>query len=302
MRHRNPFSPCRLLSLSILSLFLLCDSTASASVQDTDFDGLTDDGDVSTYHTDPDRSDTDQDGLSDGREVLDGTDPKDADDGVPQSVNRMDSGFFSDSEKFPWYVARAAGILAFVLLTLTSAYGLVISSRAFISRILGADAYELHRSLSFASLFAIVAHVVAFLFDGFIRMTWVEAIVPYRFVRDGLVSVSGFDTRLPVAFGVVAAYLVVVLILTAEFRAKMPPKLWRIVHYASFAAYPLFVAHGFMSGTDSGELWMRVLYVSSVAFIGTLILVRIVHRTMFPIIRKLRSAKPAGSDPTSLNP
>ncbi|NTW30050.1 MAG: hypothetical protein HGA33_02145 [Candidatus Moranbacteria bacterium] len=301
MRHRNLFSPFCLLAVPVL-LFLLSASTASGLVQDTDYDGLTDDGEVSTYHTDPDRFDTDEDGVSDGREVLDSTDPKDADEGAFQAMNRTEPWLFGDGEKFPWYVARAAGILAFVLLTLSSAFGLAMSSRAFVGRISGADVYALHRLFSFASLFAIVLHVVGFLLDGFIRMTWVEAIVPYLFIREGLVSVLGFDTRLPVALGVVAAYLVVVLILTAEFRAKMPPKLWRIVHYLSFVAYPLFVMHGFMSGTDSGERWMRVLYIASVALIGTLILVRIIHRTILPVIRKSRSVRATGSDPTPFNP
>lgn len=39
-------------------------------LRDTDADGLSDEAEVLTYHTDPDKADTDGDGLSDGAEVL----------------------------------------------------------------------------------------------------------------------------------------------------------------------------------------------------------------------------------------
>jgi len=54
---------------------------------DTDDDGLSDEEEVNTYHTDPNDPDTDDDGLSDGDEVnIYGTEPNDADsddDGLP---------------------------------------------------------------------------------------------------------------------------------------------------------------------------------------------------------------------------
>jgi len=267
-------------------------SGVHAAVKDADADGLTDTAEIGTYHTDPNKADTDLDGVSDGQEVLNGTDPLDSSDSVPMANTAPDPGILGAPEKFPWYFARAAGIFAFILLTGSTVFGLVISSRAFMKTIPGADAYELHRSLSLASVIAVVLHFGSFFFEGFLRMTPAEALIPFLFSRTGLVSAMGFDTRIPVALGVIALYLVMTLVLTAEFRTKMPPKVWRIVHYVSFAAYPLFVIHGFMSGTDSGEGWMRAIYAFSVSLVLVLVFTRIIFRTIVPAARRLRAGTP----------
>jgi len=264
--------------------------TAHAAVKDTDADGLTDQAEIQIYHTDPNNPDTDGDGVSDGQEVQNGTNPLNASDSVPQVKGLDNPGILGAPEKFPWYFGRAAGILAFVLLTASVAYGLVMSSRAFLKIIPGADAYEFHRSLSLASLLAVVLHFGSFLFDGFVRLTFAEALIPYLFERNGWKSVAGYDMKIPIMLGVIAFYLVVVLILTAELRTKMAPKAWRIIHYVTFAAYPLFVLHGFMSGTDSTQGWMRAIYAFSITLVTLLILIRIVSRTVIPIFQRLKSS------------
>ncbi len=271
-----------------LAVFFSLASTVFAAVKDTDADGLTDEGEVTTYLTDPNNADTDGDGISDGQEVINGTDPLDADDRIPQASDFSDPGILGKPEQFPWFFSRAAGILAFILLTASSAFGLVISSRAFQKVFSGGDAYEFHRTISILSVFAVIAHFASLLFDRAFGLSFLDTLVPFHFAREGAVSATGFDLRLPIAFGIVAFYLIVLLVVTAEYRSKMPPKTWRIVHYASFAAYPLFLLHGFMSGTDSREGWMRVIYALSATIMIVLIFVRIVSRSILPGLRRFR--------------
>ena len=51
----------------------------------------------------------------------------------------------------------------------------------------------------------------------------------------------------------IAVDLVIALVLTSEFRRYIGPRAWRAVHWAAYAAWPLALAHGIGSGTDTGD-------------------------------------------------
>lgn len=268
-----------------------------AAVKDTDADGLTDQSEKDVYLTDPIVFDTDGDTVGDGEEVTDGTNPLDQSDSRLTALRvEPDLGIFGERNKFAWYFARATGIVSFILLTMVMVFGMAVSSRAFVGKLNLGNALELHRTISWLALFSIVLHFGSFFFDDFLRMTPAEALLPFILHRD-FPSALGFDLGKTVALGIIAFYLVVMLIFTSEFRAKMSAKLWRRLHYSSFVAYPLFFAHGFMSGTDSGEWWMRAMYVGSVVIVSVMILVRIIFRNILPKIRARRAAQ---EDPSSL--
>lgn len=57
----------------------------------------------------------------------------------------------------------------------------------------------------------------------------------------------------------------------------------------SFLAYIAFVVHGFLAGSDSGETWVRVMYVVSLSLISVLVLLRILSRTLLPKWRARRA-------------
>ena len=70
-------------------------------LRDTDADGLSDEAEVLTYHTDPDNADTDGDGHSDGQEIMAGTDPLAPNPGFslvcqPDALNGVRFGWYSD--------------------------------------------------------------------------------------------------------------------------------------------------------------------------------------------------------------
>lgn len=257
---------------------------AFGALKDTDVDGLTDEAEMTVYHTDPNVSDTDGDGTSDGQEVLDGTDPLDKGSSSLQALSKEDPGLLGSSEKFAWYLGRASGILAFILLTGTVVFGLVISSRAFNKLIPGTVSYETHRFISFLALAVVVLHFSSFFFDAFMKMQVVEALVPFVLTRP-FKTTLGFDMGFSTTLGILAFYCIMILVFTSEFRSKMKPKVWRTIHYISAVSYFLFVLHGFMSGTDSGTWWMRMLYSISLGLVFILVLTRILSRNLIPSIR-----------------
>lgn len=257
-----------------------CAQSSQAVIRDVDVDYLTDESEVETYHTDPALFDTDGDGVGDGDEVLDATDPLDGKSSRNDTFLREDMGILGNQAQWPWYFARATGLLAFILLTCGAVFGLVMSSRIFQRIVSGAVAYELHRTLSFVALGAVLLHIGSLFLDDFINMHFLEAFVPGVFERS-FSSALGFDMTLAVALGIAAFYFMLLLVVTAEFRAQLPQGIWRRTHFVSFVAYVLFVLHGFMVGTDSQETWVQVMYIVSCALVTTFVLIRIVSRTLF---------------------
>jgi len=278
----------------LLFIFSLTAHSAFGAIKDTDIDGLSDEAEATTYHTDPLVFDTDGDGVGDGDEVLGNTDPLDSADSQLSTLTRPDPGLLGSPEKFAWYAGRASGILAFLLLTGVVVFGLIISSRAFVKFVPGATAYETHRFISWLALGTVVLHFASFFFDNFMKLKIVEMFVPFIMTRN-FQTALGYNVGLTVSLGVVAFYLILILIFTSEFRAKIPPKIWRAIHYLSALSYILFVLHGFLSGTDSTEWWMKTLYAVSLSLVLFLVLIRILSRNLIPSVRtwwKDKSAPP----------
>ncbi|MFZ1720436.1 MAG: ferric reductase-like transmembrane domain-containing protein [Candidatus Moraniibacteriota bacterium] len=270
-----------------------------AVVKDSDIDGLSDEVEQTVYETNPLVADTDGDGISDGAEVLAGTNPLDSMSSQLVALSTLDPGILGSPVKMSWYLGRASGILAFILLTLVMCFGLLMSSRVMTKLFLPATIYETHRFLSFTALIAVIVHATSFFFDDFLRLSFMEAVVPFLLQRD-YQSALGFDIGKGVGLGIMGIYFMLLLILTSEFRAKMSLRLWRATHYTSFIAYLLFIGHGIMSGTDSREWWMQAIYITSAASVFILILFRIFSRSMFSKKTILQStASPQTLTPSS---
>ena len=269
----------------------------SAQVKDTDADGVTDRAETDIYHTDPSNFDTDNDGVGDGEEIATGTNPTDAADSQLATLQvASDPGILGERDKFAWYFARATGIAAFILLTFAMVFGMTVSSRAFVGKLNLGNMLELHRTVSWLAFALVALHAASFLFDDFLRMTIVEILVPFVLERD-FPTVLGYDIGKTVALGIIAFYLILMLMITAELRTRATARFWRQLHYFSFLAYPLFVAHGFLSGTDAEEWWMQGIYVSSVAIVTLMIFTRIIFRNILPKIRARKAAQAPPSLP-----
>jgi sulfoxide reductase heme-binding subunit YedZ len=138
-----------------------------------------------------------------------------------------------------WLIARAAGLVAFGLLTLSVWLGLAMSTRLLGSRrqksLLG-----LHRTLVWTGLSAVALHVFALLLDPVLHFGLLSVLVPFA---------APWKTG-AVAAGVVAGWLSLALAASFRMRKWLGHKGWRRLHYASFAAFALSLGHALMVGTD----------------------------------------------------
>lgn len=152
-----------------------------------------------------------------------------------------------------WYVARAGGMLAYLLLSSSVVAGLLLSGRARLKHWPRFAVEDVHRFLGLLAGAFIVIHGGALLVDSFLPFSLGQLLLPgtapYR--------------PLPVALGVVAAELLAALALTNHYRQRIPYRLWRRAHYLNFAAWLLALVHGLTAGTDATTLWALLLYAGS---------------------------------------
>jgi sulfoxide reductase heme-binding subunit YedZ len=153
-----------------------------------------------------------------------------------------------------WIIARASGITAYVLLTLSVLAGLVVKSRPFGRALKAAAAMDTHRFLSLLALGAVAVHGLALMLDKTIHIGPIALVVP------------GFSTyRLfATGAGVVAPELAALIVLSFPLRRRIGAHAWRKLHWATYAVFALATAHGLAAGTDSPQRWAFALYAGAV--------------------------------------
>jgi DMSO/TMAO reductase YedYZ heme-binding membrane subunit len=164
-----------------------------------------------------------------------------------------------------WYLMRASGLVALVLLTVTMVAGVANVRRFATSRWPRAVNALLHRNVALLATVFLGLHVATAALDTYVSVGWLAAVVPFS---------SQWD-RLWVGVGTAAVDLMVAVLLTSLLRARMTPRTWRAVHWLAYAAWPLAVVHGFAAGTDSGAAWARSVYVVSVLAVAAALVWRL---------------------------
>ncbi len=164
---------------------------------------------------------------------------------------------------WPWYVARGSGLVAAAALVilLLSGIGQVTGySFRFLDPI---TAWATHRALGIAFGLAVVAHLVSLLFDHFVPFTIWQLLVPwlspYKPLVIGNVQLGSFY----VALGVLAFYLVTIVIITSLLWVEKKPYLWKLIHLLSYIIMLFVFVHALYLGTDLADgpfrlLWMLV--------------------------------------------
>jgi predicted ferric reductase len=157
-----------------------------------------------------------------------------------------------------WYVARAGGLTAFVLLTFAVAVGLLLSGRLHSQERWPRFALEeVHRFLGLLAGTFVVIHGAGLLLDTYVPTSLLELVMP---------GLDGYRP-LPTALGVLSAELMVALAVTNRLRSRIGYRRWRRAHYLNFAVWLFALVHGITVGTDSGAPWAVWLYVSCASLV-----------------------------------
>jgi hypothetical protein len=163
-----------------------------------------------------------------------------------------------------WYIARAAGLVAFGALTLSVWLGLGMSTR-----LLGPKRHKplfgWHQTLAWTGLSMLALHAGALLFDPTLHFGLTSILAPF----------ASAWRPVAVAAGVVAGWLTLVLAVSFRLRKRIGQRGWRRLHYATFAAFVLALGHALTAGTDLRGLGGPLLAVFAAGPVVWLTFVRI---------------------------
>lgn len=149
--------------------------------------------------------------------------------------------------QFWWWVSRATGMVAAILLVASLVWGVLISTRALKPIDRPVWLLAMHRWFSALACVLIALHMLALVADNFIHFGWGDLFVP---------GMASWKTT-PVALGVVAFWLIVVVQATSMVQKRMPRNLWKFIHYFAYIAVWLTSLHGALAGTDAGNFVYR---------------------------------------------
>jgi sulfoxide reductase heme-binding subunit YedZ len=160
-----------------------------------------------------------------------------------------------------WFLTRASGIVALVLIVAAIADGLVFSGReAGRKRLRPAWWLDLHRGLGGYALIFTGLHVLT-AFGSDIGVGIAQIFVP----NASSTSTTAFT------LGVLAMYGMLVSVFTTWPKRLLPRSVWHVVHLLAFPVAVMTGVHAYLLGTDARASWYTML---------TLVLVAVV---MYPV-------------------
>lgn len=196
----------------------------------------------------------------------------------PLGVADAIQGTVLTDEKLAWYLTRASGAVGYLLLTASTIWGLLLSTKIIKEIIPAPITLAMHNYLSWTAIGLSIFHAFVLLFDGYYTYTIANLLIPFTGpYKPGWVGI-----------GIIGLYFMLLTSVSFYCRRWISQAMWRRLHYLTFGAYLLVTLHGWSAGTDSALL--APVYQSSVAVVLFLttyrILISIASATEKRAIRK----------------
>jgi len=150
-----------------------------------------------------------------------------------------------------WYLTRASGVVALLLLTAGLVLGILGSVRWRSERWPRFAVVSIHRNLTLFVVVFVALHVLTTIADGYAPVGLKDAVIPF---------LSRYRP-LWLGFGALAFDLLLALIVTSLLRVRIGYGAWRAVHWLSYAAWPFALVHGLAAGSDARFTWLRIVTI-----------------------------------------
>ncbi len=164
--------------------------------------------------------------------------------------NLLKALFALDSQQIWWYITRSAAILAYLLLWLSTLWGLAVSSKIFDPLLARTHTYDFHQFISLLAIGFLAVHVSVLLLDNYLPFSPIQVLIPF----------IAPTKPLWVGLGVISLYLTLLVTVTFYLRQRIGLRAFRLIHLLSLVAFLGAALHGLFSGTDAPLPALRLMY------------------------------------------
>jgi sulfoxide reductase heme-binding subunit YedZ len=199
------------------------------------------------------------------------------------------NGIFSSASL--WFTSRATGVVALVLLTVVMVLGIAVNRHGRLPGLPRFAVTSLHRAVSLLALAFLAIHIATAIADPFVAIGIVASVIPF---------VSHYQPFW-LGIGAVSIDLMLALVITSLLRGRIGRRTWRVVHWLSYASWPVAVAHSIGSGPDLRRGSLLDLTIVCIAAVAAAVAWRVVGtRREVPVA--LRAARVLATAPASTAP
>lgn len=184
------------------------------------------------------------------------------------------------SQKALWYLTRATGIVALVLLTATVVLGVIASVGWATERWPRFLSQTVHRDLSLLCLTFVGVHVITTVSDGYVPIGIADAFLPFR---------TGYRP-LYVGLGAVAFDLMLAVLVTSALRRRIGFGAWRFVHWLAYLCWPIAMLHALGSGSDTTQSVVVFVDIACAGAVVGAVSWRLIAGRTFPARRRAAAA------------
>jgi predicted ferric reductase len=205
----------------------------------------------------------------------------------PRAIDALSVAWETNRSILPWVFERLFGFGAYIAMTGSVIYGLLLSTKLLDAIAHRPITFSLHQDLASIGLGMAAIHGLLLGLDKSMPFTLAQIAIP------------GMAPYAPIWVGVgqIALYLMALVVGSFYVRRQIGQRAWRTLHYVTFLAFVGATVHGTMSGSDSSSLWAWWMYVGSSVLVVFLLVYRIAvsigaSRSRIPTRTAERTSRP----------
>ena len=186
------------------------------------------------------------------------------------------------SDTVLWYATRGAGAVTEILLTCVVVLGILSALRVQGGSWPRFLTTGLHRNLALMTLVFLTLHIITAIVDPFTSLGG-AALIPF----------ASYYRTFWLGLGAISSELLLAIVVTSLVRGWLGLRAWRAIHWLTYAAWPIGLAHGLGTGTDTWSAWMLAITAACIATVGFALVWRLAATPRDPLASARQSFRAA---------